>query len=166
MSLPRGRIIKVGRKWAVEGEGKGWVFDRTFPTKWKAEVALTVFQKGGRVSDYWRKSREYAAKRPVREPWRVMEELKKALAEIKSLNPTCDEIKEYGEPPVYGVVTRTEDQSYFPPRLHNTWGHKQGGRVHIDVGCCGYHLMLDKQWVRGFIEFITDRRTRQEVPDR
>ncbi len=51
------------KKWKVEGKGEGWVFDKTFPTEWKAELALKVAQEGGRVSDYWEAARKEAMKR-------------------------------------------------------------------------------------------------------
>ncbi|MCH8878050.1 MAG: restriction endonuclease [Chloroflexi bacterium] len=50
----RFRISKSGRSWIVEGDGRGWVYKRTFPTRWKAKLAVDVFKKGGRVSDYFR----------------------------------------------------------------------------------------------------------------
>jgi len=150
------KIVKDGRKWAIRGEGEGWIFNRKFPTKWKAEIALEVFKEGGKVSDYWKRAREKAP--PRREPWRVRERLEKALAEIKRLDPTCEEIEEYGKNAGYGVVTFTESEEYFGPRLHDTWGVKSGGRVHIDIGCCGYHLMLDKNYAEYFIQFIKDKR--------
>jgi len=42
------KIVKVGKKWVIKGKGEGWIFKK-FPTKWKAEVALEVFKKEGRV---------------------------------------------------------------------------------------------------------------------
>jgi hypothetical protein len=154
-------IVKVDRKWRINGGGEGWVFDRTFPMKWKAEIALEVFQEGGRVSDYWNKARKRDLERPERVPWRVLAKLQKAVEEIKSLNPTCDEIKEYGEfglNTYSGVVTISQNDMYYPPKIHNTWGLKRGGRVHIDIGCDGYHLMLNKDYARDFIEFIESKR--------
>jgi len=84
--------------------------------------------------------------------------MEQALAEIVQLNPTCIEIDEYAKNAGYGVVTVSESGGYFPPRFHNTWRIKYGGRGHIDIGCCGYHLMLDKKWVKDFIEFIKNKR--------
>jgi hypothetical protein len=150
------RIVKIRKKWVIEGDGKGWIFNKRFPTKWKATIALDVFKKGGRVSDYWKAAREYPRKERI--PWRVLKNLQLALEEIKKLNPTAQEIEEYGKNGVYGVVTYTKDRGYFPPRLHNTWGKKSGGRVHIDIGSGGVHLMLDKSVVWDFIEFTKTRR--------
>lgn len=141
----------------VEGEGKGWVFNRTFSSKWKAELALDVFKKGGRVSDYWREARK---RRPSqRKAWRVLQKMESALEEIRRLNPTCEEIEEYAKlkENVYGVVTYTQSEDYFGPFIHDKWSHGFG-RVHIDIGCCGYHLMLDKYTVDDFIEYIKRRR--------
>ncbi len=152
------KVVKAGRKWAIEGQGEGWIFDKKFPTKWKAEIALGVFKKGGKVSEYWREAKEASEKRPKVAPWRVTEELEKALEEIKQLDPTCDEIKEYGECVEHGVVTLTESEECFKPQLHDTWGMKVGGRVHIDIGCGGYHLMLDKKRAKDFIRFIKEKR--------
>ncbi|GBD98136.1 hypothetical protein BMS3Abin07_00144 [bacterium BMS3Abin07] len=90
-----------------------------------------------------------------------MKELTSALNEIKNLVPTCEEIEEYGEKneDYYGVVTITQNEEYFiRDDPHNTWGLKRGGRVHIDIGCCGYHLMLDKRSVWDFISFIKEKR--------
>jgi len=159
------RIVKVEKKWKIEGEGKGWIFDRMFPTKWKAEVALEVFKEGGKVSDYWKKQRECAKNRPKRVPWRVTEKLEKSFKEINSLDPTCDEITEYGENAGYGVVTFSEKKGYFAPKLHDTWGLKQGGRVHIDIGCDEYHLMLDKDYAEDFIVFIKNKRKAATSPN-
>lgn len=25
------KLVKVGRKWKIEGDGEGWIFGRTFP---------------------------------------------------------------------------------------------------------------------------------------
>jgi len=151
-------LTKVGRKWAIEGKGEGWVFNRMFPTKWKAEIALEVSKKGGRLSDYQAKAREQLEKRPKRIPSKAIAELEKALEEIKSLDPTCEEIEEYGENAGYGVVTHTMEEQYFRPHLHDTYGLKQGGRVHIDIGCGGCHLMLDRYEAWYFIAFIKDKR--------
>lgn len=40
------KLVKKGRKWVVEGDGEGWIFNKRFPTKWKAEIALRVFESG------------------------------------------------------------------------------------------------------------------------
>lgn len=152
------KLEKNGRKWVVKGDGEGWVFNRMFPTKWKAEAAVKVFKKGGRVSDYWVAARKLRPRRI--EPWRVLEKVKKALEEIERLDPTCDEIEEYGKTGGHGVVTSTYGENYFGPRLHNKWGTEYQGRVHIDLGCCGYHLMLDQRCAGGFIKFIEDKRKR------
>ena len=91
-------------------------------------------------------------------PHKAIKILEGALEEIKALDPTGDEIEKFAEKAGYGIVTSTENENYFGPRLHNTWGVKFGGRVHIDIGCCGYHLMLDKKAVWEFIEFIKSER--------
>ena len=145
-------------KWIIEGKGKGWIFDKTFPTKWKAKIALEVFKKGGKVSDYWKAARKYKEKRPKIYPSRVIEKLEEALDKIKELDPTCEEIEEYGKEKVSGVVTYTDSERYYPPHLHDTWRVKSGGRVHIDIGCKGVHLMLDQYYAYDFIEFIKDKR--------
>ncbi len=152
------KIVKVDNKWVIKGKGKGWIIDRIFSRKWKAEVALEVFNKGGRVSDYWKAAREYAANRPIRIPYQAIEKLTNALEEIKCLNPTCEEINQYAETVGYGTLTYSNNKNYFPPSLHNTWCVKSGGRVHIDIGCCGNHLMLDKYAAPDFIEFIKKKR--------
>lgn len=154
------QLKKTGRKWLVTGPGKGWIFKRIFPTKWKAEVAMEVYLKGGRTSDYFEAAREEAEKRPPRTPHVVIKEIKQALDEISSMEPTCEEIVEYAKSRQshYGVVTVTDSEHYFSPRLHDTWGEKRGGRVHIDMGCSNYHLMLDKDYSLDFIDFVKRRR--------
>lgn len=42
------KLVKVNSKWKVEGEREGWVFQKTFRTKWQAELAMRVFEKGDR----------------------------------------------------------------------------------------------------------------------
>ncbi len=59
------QIEKFGDKWIVSGEGEGWVFNKTYPTLWRAQLALKVFKKGGKISDYWyeaKKGRKSARK--------------------------------------------------------------------------------------------------------
>ena len=155
-------LVRKGRKWFIEGDGQGWILNRRFPTKWKAQIAMEIFEKGGRVSDYYAAAREHPKKEM--NAWRVREELQHALEEIEELNPSSDEIQEYGENAGYGVVTYTGDEVYFPPHLHDTWGLKQGGRVHIDIGSLGTHLMLDKVFAWDFIEFIKEKRKAGDQP--
>lgn len=94
-------------------------------------------------------------------PYHALKIVEKALAEIRKLDPSCEEIEEYGEGGGYGTITYTNSDYYFGPLLHNTWGKKVGGRVHIDLGCDGYHLMLDKHTAWGFIEFVKKMRERR-----
>ena len=78
--------------------------------------------------------------------------------EIKALNPTPKEIEKYDD--LYGgyeVSTITNNNNYFL-RLHNTWGLKRGGRIHIDIGVNQIHLMLDKNTAPEFIDFIKKAR--------
>jgi len=48
----------------VKGGSRGWIFGKTFPTRWKAKLAISVFQRGGRASDYWSEARERRQSRP------------------------------------------------------------------------------------------------------
>lgn len=57
------KLEKKNNKWIIVGSGEGWIFNRTFPRKWKAEIALKVFQEGGKVSDYWKECRKSGPKR-------------------------------------------------------------------------------------------------------
>lgn len=150
------KIEKKGKKWIVKGDGKEWIYNKTFLTKWKAEVAVEVFKEGGRVSDYWNKLKEI--NRPIGVPYKALKIINDAFEEINKLNPTCEEIEKYGDQAEYGEVTITESNRYFPPEVHNTWGEKAPGRVHIDLGCNSVHLMLDKKHVNKFITFIKNCR--------
>ena len=149
-------LVRKGHKWLIEGNGKEWIFNKQFSTKWQALLAMEVFGKGGGVSEYWAAKREHR-KREMN-AWRVREQLEHALDEIQKLDPTSEEIEEYGENAGYGVVTYTRNAGYYPARLHNTWGTKWGGRVHIDIGSSGTHLMLDKVSVWDFIEFVREKK--------
>jgi len=94
-----------------------------------------------------------------RTAWKVRQILEPALEEIKSLDPTTEEIVEYAEKEAgWGVVTYTGSENYYRPHLHDTWGIKYQGRVHIDIGAGGYHLMLDKYSAFDFIDFIKSKR--------
>jgi hypothetical protein len=57
-ALAGSEAVKLGGSWVVRPKKFGWVFEKSFPTKWKAELALEVWRKGGRVSDYWQAARE------------------------------------------------------------------------------------------------------------
>lgn len=150
-------VQKRGRKWFVVGNGEGWIFSQPFPTRWKAELATRVFKAGGKVSDYWALAREHPKRKMG--AYKVRAELEQALDQIKRLEPTPEEIAEYAEQEAgYGVVTAARQQGYFGPRLHDTWGIKRGGRVHIDIVSLGYHLMLNKYYAWNFIDFIRDKR--------
>ena len=89
---------------------------------------------------------------------RVREKLEKALEEILNLKPTCEEIEEYAENAPYGGSYNRKRRRIFWPFLHDTWMIKQGRRVHIDIGCGGAHLMLDKYYAEDFIKFIKNKR--------
>ncbi len=149
-------IIKMGRKYVIKGDGDGWAFNKTFPTKWKAEIAMEVFKDGGTIQDYWKRKKFREENPIIKTPTKVIQILEKALGEINELGPTCDEIVEFSED--FYDSTRTNSKNYFGPSLHNTWGYKTGGRVHIDIGCDGVHLMLTKDTVYAFIDFIKDKR--------
>jgi len=58
------RVAKSGRKWILIGAEDSWAEKRSFPTKWKAEVAMEVIGKGGRVSDYFAEARKVGRSRP------------------------------------------------------------------------------------------------------
>ena len=58
------RIVRVGRKYRIEGAADGWVAKRSFPTKWKAEIALKVFKSGGTFRKYCEKMNEALHERP------------------------------------------------------------------------------------------------------
>jgi len=151
-------IVNIGRKWKVVGQGDGWIFRKTLPTKWKAVIAVRVFEQGGRVSDYWSEARKEAARRPLRIPYRAIGKLQDVLDEIDALDLSGEEITAYGQIAGYGEVTWTRQTGYFPPRIHDTWQLKRGGRVHIDIGWDGCHLMLNAESARAFVEFIKARR--------
>ena len=151
-------IERRGRKWFIIGCDSGWVVDRPFPTKWKALIALDVFNNGGKKRDYWEAAAENRPEERI--PSKALEEVKKGLKEIVRLDPKPEEIVEYGKNAAHGVVTSANGLDYFGPRLHNTWGEKSGGRVHIDLGSNGVHLMLDKHFCWDFIKFIQQRRAK------
>ena len=74
--------VKSARKWVVEGDGDGWVLRKTFPAKWKAEIALRVFQEGGRVSDYWKAAQEESWIRSLKRDSAIDNQLEKAWKEF------------------------------------------------------------------------------------
>jgi hypothetical protein len=111
----------------------------------------------------------------------VHEIVEEAYNKLVELKPTKEEIQEFADMKegFYGVVTysisRKNGDSYFL-RFHDTWGLKWGGRVHVDVGYVDEeikakndnaqyrniydttHLMLDKDSVLEFIDFILQKR--------
>ena len=158
------RLEKTGRKWRVGEYGEEWLFKRVYNRKWKAEVAIEVYKSGGRWRDYCERLREEPYHR--RKPVLAMEAIRKANGKVIKLKPTCEEISAYGEHLYetgnsHGTVTETNGEEYFQ-RIHDTWyqDSKQGGRVHIDLGCNGYHLMLTWETCADFINFVRERRAR------
>lgn len=153
------KAVKVDKKWYVEGDATGWIVEKRFPAKWKAELAIRIYQLGGKYSDYMKQVGLEKENRPKRKPVKAIKELEQALSIINSLDPTCDEIIEYGKSEHYGAASFNErNGGYWKPQLHNTWGEKRGGRVHIDIGCGGWHLMLDRYWAPDFIAWIREKR--------
>jgi hypothetical protein len=59
-------IVRRGRSWFIRPTRDGWVFHKSFPTRWKAELALEVWHQGGRVSDYWAAARATRMERDQR----------------------------------------------------------------------------------------------------
>jgi len=150
------KLVRINSKWKVEGDGTGWIFKKSFPTKWQAELAMKVFQKGGPVSDYWKEKKNH--RKRVMDAWKVRARVQEVLEEIIALDPTPQEIEEFAEDAPYGVATVSDRDEYFGPWLHDTWGEKRGGRVHIDIGSGGDHLMLDKHSAPDFVAFIKNKR--------
>ena len=56
-------VVKVGRKYHIEGDAGGWVTRRSFPAKWKAEIALEAFKAGGTFRTYCAKMNEADSQR-------------------------------------------------------------------------------------------------------
>lgn len=147
-------IRQNGKKWIVIGCDKGWIAERTFPTKWKAVVALDVFKRGGNLKDYWEEARKNRPREVI--PRKAIDEIKMLYEKILALKPTPDEIALYGKrnERVRGLVTITPSEGYFPPKIDNTWKKKRGGKVHIDMGSNGYHIMLTRAEGANFLAFV------------
>ena len=84
------KVEKSGKKWVVKGNGEGWVLTKTFPTKWKAELALKGYLEGGRVSDYWEAAREEAGERFRRMNDSKEKELERAREEFAGVEIPAD----------------------------------------------------------------------------
>jgi hypothetical protein len=101
----------------------------------------------------------------MNKPRKVMAQIEKYFNEIEELNPTPAEIEAFGDEKfeeMYGAISITNAIGYFRPKIHNTWRLKFGGRVHIDIGSGGYHIMLAKWAAPYFIEFIKKHRNEEE----
>ena len=99
-----------------------------------------------------------------------------AFRELERLKPTVQEIQEYADMKESkgescGVVTylksKSGDVNFL--KFHDTWKHKRGGRIHIDIGFIDeelreknfsdtIHLMLDKDDSPEFINFVKKKR--------
>jgi len=79
------------------------------------------------------------------------------------LNLSCGEILTHADQPQTGEVTNSRHDGCFPPRLHNTWRQKQGGRAHNRYWLWSKHLMLDMQGALAFIAFIEAMRPREQL---
>ena len=86
--------------------------------------------------------------------------MKRIYEELGKLKPTYEEIEKYAEEyGDYGVVTYTKrDDNPLIIRLHDTWGMKYQGRLHIDIISGEFHLMLDKHHTPEFLAFIKEKR--------
>lgn len=156
-------IKKAGRKWKVGEYRDEWLFRKVFNRKWKAEIAVDVYKTGGGWKDYCARISNEPSHRL--EPAHALKLIKKINGEIAKLSPTCKEMTSYAEylyktGSDYGVVTITNGDDYFQ-RVHDTWyaNLKKDGRVNIDLGCNGYHLMLTRKTGYGFISFVRSGRT-------
>ena len=159
-------IEKVRNKWKVIGSDDEWIFKKIFNRKWKAKIAVEVYKSGGKWKDYCIKINQHPSHRL--QPLHAIEIMSRANEEIIKLSPTWEEISDYAEylfenNKNYGVVTLTNGEDFFQ-RLHDTWYEhsKYGGRVRIDLGCNGYHLMLTKNTYVDFIDFIKNKRGMKE----
>lgn len=160
MRVTKHRVFK--RKWIVADAPAGWASRCEFPTKWRADIAMKVLLQGGSRREYLAQVRKEKEHRPDGyEPYKARAEVAACAEELDALDPTSEEIIEYARTAPHGVVTRARSEDYFWPSVHDTHGKKWGGRVHIDLGAGGYHLMLDRIYARHFIEFIRERRQQQ-----
>ena len=62
----------------------------------------------------------------------------------------------------YGKVPYADARRCLPPRLRNAWGVTRGGSVHLDIGCCGCHLLLTKDSAPFSVAFLKERRANQQ----
>jgi len=150
-------VVRYGRKYRIEGVTEGWVTTRSFPTKWKAEIALEVFKAGGTFRNYCVKMNEALRERPVPGANKALAEIQEAYEELRKLNWSKEDVVDFVKIADYGAATTCKGKDFFGPDIHDTWGVKKGGRVHIDLGAAGIHLMLDRQNARRFIEFLKER---------
>lgn len=98
----------------------------------------------------------------------VYEIVEKNHRRIKKLNPTYDEIDDFvtdleRRDLTHGIVSFSKrDDNPLIIRIHDTRKTKFGGGIHIDIISGEYHLMLDKNIVSHFIEFIKQKRNKSK----
>lgn len=121
-----------------------------------------MYKSGGKWKDYRTRISEKPDHRI--EPVHTMKIIEKANSDIRELKHTCDEIAAYAEHLYatnqdHGTITLSNGDNYFQ-KIHDTWysAPKQGKRVHIGLGCKGYHLMLTKETYQDFVDFVKEKR--------
>ena len=155
-------IVRKGRKWVVEGADDEWVGQRTFARKWLAELALTVFQQGGGVKEYWRQAVEMLEGNKM--PWSQSEEIERLFAEIEELRPTRYEMLAFAEDhrSIVTKVPGAHEYKVFPPRTDRTDDPKVQTPAHINMRCRDYRVRLDCDHAREFIKFIPYERGQEK----
>lgn len=90
---------------------------------------------------------------------RRREEMKRIYEELVELAPPHEAIDAYVVESKcrYGELTSPKwSNNSLSIRLHDTYGIKYGGKIHIDVVSSGHHLMLNKKHAPLFLKFIKD----------
>lgn len=87
------------------------------------------------------------------------------LGEIYDLSPTDEEMEQFvsyleNTNQRHGTVSYNSNPNryYDGPFIHDTYRKKWGGRMHIDTGYPGVHIMLDRHMAPYFIIFIRNLR--------
>jgi hypothetical protein len=98
-------------------------------------------------------------------PDQLHEIMQKFYQEISALKPIREQIKEFAQdywewPDI--VKESKKKSSSVIIKLHETW-NRYGRRFHIDVFSDKFHLVLNKQWARIFLDFIRDTRIQKET---
>ncbi|MDP2218069.1 MAG: hypothetical protein Q8J68_12375 [Methanolobus sp.] len=101
---------------------------------------------------------------------KIREKMEQWLCEILVMDISDEEMEKFVRHVQFdnmwhGVVSCNSNPNryYGLPSIHDTYGMKWGGRMHIDMGYPGVHIMLGRHAAPYFINYIKELRKQNNL---